>query len=754
MKKTTMQRTLALMTAALTAVTLTGCGKGGGQKGSTLEISFDNSYSAQKIETDNYDIGGFFSAGDKLVMIGFDQDYKSQTMLYDPASSALTPLELEYAKQATDERMIDVMGIFASKDGGINVIYSDYTVDENWEFLTQVYYMESYDSSMKLTGGRDITEHFPENTYYYNLMADSSGNVYAIANDDEGMQYISVRNSDFEEIGIAELDVEWIDSVFCGKDGSVYASGYSNMGGQIFGKIDPESLLMEEVDVDGIPEYYNGVFAGSGDYDFYFYDSQSVSGVKLADGICEEVVNWINSDFSGDYVNSVAALPDGRFLTSMYNSEYDGSTLWLMEERSPEELENMEIISLATLYSDTNLMDAVCEYNRANDDIRIVVKDYSSEVTDEEWEASIDNFSKDMTSGKVADIICTQGLNFESYANKGMFVDLYSLMEQDPEFKREDYLENFFKSLEYKDQLQRISFSYYIETIAGKTEYVGDKMGITPQEFIDLLKNVPKDMDPFPNMTKSSALYSMCMGNMGTFIDTVNATCHFDDPQFIEFLELCNTYPADDSIDYDNMSEDDWTLYWQAEEMAFRNDTALLKQVYIDAPRMMHTVLMGDFATEDVTFIGFPTSSEEGNGGVFNPSFNIAVSSQSKYQEQIWEFIKYMLSEEYQKTLEWTFPVHKGALRSMMDETVNTKEEYDKYYYLGNEEFDIGYPTQEEMDRLMTYLEGISQSVFYDVSVYEIIDEEAGMFFSGDQTAEQAASMIQSRVSLYLSEQS
>ncbi|MBQ8010846.1 MAG: hypothetical protein IJ265_04770, partial [Oscillospiraceae bacterium] len=71
MKKTTMQRTFALMTAALTAVTLTGCGKGGGQKGSTLEISFDNSYSAQKIETDNYDIGGFFSAGDKLVMIGF-----------------------------------------------------------------------------------------------------------------------------------------------------------------------------------------------------------------------------------------------------------------------------------------------------------------------------------------------------------------------------------------------------------------------------------------------------------------------------------------------------------------------------------------------------------------------------------------------------------------------------------------------------------------------------------------------------------
>ena len=40
-----------------------------------------------------------------------------------------------------------------------------------------------------------------------------------------------------------------------------------------------------------------------------------------------------------------------------------------------------------------------------------------------------------------------------------------------------------------------------------------------------------------------------------------------------------------------------------------------------------------------------------------------------------------------------------------------------------------------------------------DGTVKNIVLEEAGMFFAGDQTAEAAAKKIQSRAELYLSEQ-
>ncbi len=755
MKNRTMHKTLALLTAAMTAVSLTGCGGGSTKKGSTLEVSFENSYSAQEIRTDSFDVSRIFTAGENLLFGGMDEDFNPRISLYTTADGTLKDADFAYMKNASDQRMIEPMGIFSKPDGSVCVLYNDYTVDENWEFVSQVYYLETYDSSLKLISGEDITAQFPEGVYFYEMVTDSSGTIYAMASDEEGNQYISVRDSSFAETGIVELSVEWIDSMFCSNDGNVYASGYSNMGGQVFGRIDPDTLLMEELSVEGMPDYYNGACAGSGDYDFYLYDSTSLYGIKAEEGICEEVVNWVNSDFSGDYVNSVAALQDGTFITSISDEEYEHSTLWHMAERSAEELENMEIISLAAIYSDMNLMNAVCTFNRSNDKLRIVVKDYSADVSDEDdYTVVLDNFKKDMTSGKVADIISLEGLNFESFANKGMFVDLNTFMEQDEEFNKDDYFSSYFKTLEYKDQLQRIGFSFNVNTLAAKTEYVGEEMGITPAQFIELLKNTPNDMDAFPNMTKSSALYSMCLGNISNFVDTDNATCSFNTPEFIEFLELCNTYPADDSIDYNSMTDDEWMLYWEAQEMAYRNDTALLKEIYIDSPETMHTLLMGDFGTQDVTFVGYPTADENSNGGIFMGDFTIAVSSQSKYQDEIWEFIKYMLSEEYQSSLSWTLPVHKGVFQQLADEAINSKEEYDKYYYLGNEEIEIGYPTQEEMDRLTAYIESMTQSNFYDVSVYEVIFEEAEMFFAGDQTAQQTADMIQSRVSLYLSEQS
>ena len=41
----------------------------------------------------------------------------------------------------------------------------------------------------------------------------------------------------------------------------------------------------------------------------------------------------------------------------------------------------------------------------------------------------------------------------------------------------------------------------------------------------------------------------------------------------------------------------------------------------------------------------------------------------------------------------------------------------------------------------------------YNQSILEIISDEADAYFNGEKTAEQTASLIQSRVSLYVAEQ-
>lgn len=61
--------------------------------------------------------------------------------------------------------------------------------------------------------------------------------------------------------------------------------------------------------------------------------------------------------------------------------------------------------------------------------------------------------------------------------------------------------------------------------------------------------------------------------------------------------------------------------------------------------------------------------------------------------------------------------------------------------------------TDEDAQRFLALLNEIDNVAIYDETVLGIIDEEASAFFAGEKTAEETASIIQSRVQLYVSEQ-
>ena len=58
-----------------------------------------------------------------------------------------------------------------------------------------------------------------------------------------------------------------------------------------------------------------------------------------------------------------------------------------------------------------------------------------------------------------------------------------------------------------------------------------------------------------------------------------------------------------------------------------------------------------------------------------------------------------------------------------------------------------------EMQEFLSYVENVTECCYYDETIVNIISEESSMYFSGDQSAEDTAKLIQSRVSLYLQEQ-
>ncbi len=57
------------------------------------------------------------------------------------------------------------------------------------------------------------------------------------------------------------------------------------------------------------------------------------------------------------------------------------------------------------------------------------------------------------------------------------------------------------------------------------------------------------------------------------------------------------------------------------------------------------------------------------------------------------------------------------------------------------------------MNFMKDYLKSITKINKYDENISNIIKEESDLYFSGSKSADETASVIQSRVSIYLNEQ-
>ena len=119
-------------------------------------------------------------------------------------------------------------------------------------------------------------------------------------------------------------------------------------------------------------------------------------------------------------------------------------------------------------------------------------------------------------------------------------------------------------------------------------------------------------------------------------------------------------------------------------------------------------------------------------------------------------------TEEAQEELSWMMPVSRKAFDKQVQEAMKPrtyKDENGKMVeepftiWRGEEEIKFPNMTQAYADELKAYIEGIRDISVYDTTIMEIVNEEAQKYFAGEQTSQQAADMIQSRASLYLSEQ-
>lgn len=607
------------------------------------------------------------------------------------------------------------------------------------------YLLKTIDENGTEVNSVDFTkaaEHFLEGLYVWRFGMDGKGNFYVT-----DYNNIMVFDRDGTYKGFIETE-NGVDDFVTDKNGDVYIYQWTGNGYKLF-KLDiPDGTEEEKPKAVDMPfeGYNNHIISGNGvDTDFYVYDNEALYSWNIG-GEPQKLLDWVKAGVSVIEVSDVFYAGNDTFACAGKSFPHEYTKFSKLTKQLVSTGGRKEIILAGTEYSISSLIkNQIVKFNASNDKYFVTVKEYKDE--------NISQLNLDLTSGNIPDILITNSYTpTETYIAKGIFADLYEFIDSDGELKREDFVPNLLSSFETDGKLYRFTDSFTVYTVIGKTSIFGDDMGITVDRLNEIAAARPADAEMFAGFTKTDILtYAMEMSG-SEFIDFKNGKCDFNSESFIKMLEFANGYLND--IDFATYFDD---AFWGRFETMFSDESALLMVCYLtdysDVYRFEHTNF-----DDPVTAVGFPCKDRTGTSFVVDSGFSISEKSPNK--EGAWEFVRTMLLPEYQDCAD-KFPVRNDSL----DKYAAAAMKYDPdrinnaIVMMGgmalsssSNSSEIGEPKQEDIDRMNDIIASANGIMSYNSSVLEIITEEAASYFSGSKSPEDAASLIQTRVQLYLDE--
>lgn len=244
----------------------------------------------------------------------------------------------------------------------------------------------------------------------------------------------------------------------------------------------------------------------------------------------------------------------------------------------------------------------------------------------------------------------------------------------------------------------RMPMSFYIETLAGNSQLVGETRGWTPQEFAEIVSQ-HRDIAILKMCNSYDALNLLLRGYTGTAAGIA------------PLLSACGEIPVEDGDLYSlaaNSSTD-------SENACVKAGTLLLSQVelgdFMDLRQLSQEI--GD----SLTYKGYPQDS--GNGTTLRFPAYLAIPKESNHGDAAWAFLKRVISDsgDFLGAQGLGFPVLEQDFRDMaqaatqkvsfQDENGNTVEQ-DPTIWVNGTAQTVSPFTQQEIDQLIEWLDDVS----------------------------------------------
>lgn len=592
--------------------------------------------------------------------------------------------------------------------------------------------------------------------YFYGAAADGEGNVYVPA--EGALCVFAPDGSAIARINIAD---GWIYDLACLRDGRMAALMWQN-GMHLFA-VDPERGALDEL--LALQSYPEALYDGAGDYDLFRSEGTRLLGLRLEDGSEEEVLDFLDCDLSPHELGAFYPAADGS-LFGVCRPDGGAAQRVTIRKQPCETASGRTELTLGTLSAGA-VSDAVLRFNRSQDRVRIRVRDYGDFVLSEDYEAGLTKLVTEILAGDMPDLLALESLPYAQLAAKGLLEDLYPWLDADGELSREDFFDNVLRSMEVGGRLYEAAPGFSIITMMGQSELVGDTPGWTYDEFDAALASMPEGSTPLgPGVNRDMILAVCTYLNLDRFLDWSSGTCRFEDPAFLRMLAFCARFP-DPAVSAPDEDSSDMSRIAEGRQLL----------VFTSLYNMNDVVYNDQLFPGGSTYIGLPT--DEGVGNILYPAGGYAMSAKCADKAAAWRFLRVFFTEEYQKRYSdygLGLPLNRGAFRAALDEAMEIEYEKDAagHYLLDADgeripttkggmsvstdgearmDFELWAMTPEQAEKLLGVVEGATRTVDMNATVAGIVREEAAAYFAGQKSAEEIARLIQSKVSLYVSEQ-
>ena len=429
----------------------------------------------------------------------------------------------------------------------------------------------------------------------------------------------------------------------------------------------------------------------------YRYDLETQAYTRILD--------WTTAGTSGMEIKSISNITRDSIAWT------DGTTAKLSVIEA-QEVER-EIVTVAAVGTRHARLEAlVSEFNNSSERYYALIHYYDDSAP----------LITEMIAGNAPDVLEMTSVPMTLTGRN--FVDLLPYMEEDPEVQREDLVQSVLSALLVNDQLLAIPSSFYLQTLVGREEMVGARRNWTTEDLRAILNEKGDEYSAFPAwMTSKELMLWVANISLGQFVDWNNLDCDFTNTEFIALLEFCKEMPSE--FNSNSYVSD------------YEKEVLLTVQMFQNVDWLK--TIKNNYEGENICYIGFPGDGTN-NGSFFSRSdrdLMLAIPIGSKNKSAAWELVRYTLTANWQASV-LGLPLRRDVLEKQLSALENESD---------------GLINEADVAKFLDVLLESEVFIYNDSTISEIVLEEAIPFFVGEKSATSVATLIDSRVSLYLAEQ-